>query len=70
MACMAGVGIARLPEFLIKEDLSAGRLISLLNDSRLSTGSSIYAVRLPTNILPAKTRSYIDHLLKWFNTEN
>jgi len=70
MACMAGVGIARLPEFLVKEDLSAGRLISLLNDSRLSTGSSIYAVRLPTNILPAKTRSYIDHLLKWFNTEN
>ncbi|MFS3136046.1 LysR family transcriptional regulator [Gluconacetobacter sacchari] len=66
MACLAGIGIARLPEFLLAADLSCGRLISLLNDARLPTNSKIYIVRPAGNIVPAKTRAFIDFLVARF----
>ncbi|WP_342629517.1 LysR family transcriptional regulator [Nguyenibacter vanlangensis] len=66
MACLAGIGIARLPEFLLGADLSSGRLISLLDDVRLPTGSNIYAVRPAGTIVPAKSRAFIDFLVARF----
>ncbi|KTT63217.1 hypothetical protein NS383_20975 [Pseudomonas oryzihabitans] len=66
MACLAGLGIARLPEFLLGEDLASGRLVSLLDEVRPSTGSNIYAVRPAGHIVPAKSRAFIDFLLARF----
>ena len=65
-ACLAGVGIARLPEFLIGPDLAAGRLVSLLDDHRLPSESAIYAVRAASDFVPAKTRAFIDFLVDRF----
>ena len=65
-ACLAGVGIARLPEFLVGPDLVAGRLVRLLDDHRLPSESAIYAVRAPSDFVPAKTRAFIDFLVARF----
>lgn len=65
-ACLAGVGIARLPESMIGSDLAEGRLISLLNDSRLPSESAIYAVRPDADFVPTKTRAFIDFLVDRF----
>ncbi|MEO5325773.1 LysR family transcriptional regulator [Mesorhizobium sp. CC13] len=66
-ACLAGVGIARLPEFMVGSDLAEGRLISLLNDARLPSESAIYAVRPDADFVPMKTRSFIDFLVDRFS---
>lgn len=67
MACLAGVGIARLPSFLIANDLSNGTLISLLEHARLPADSNIYAIRVAGNIVPAKSRAFIDFLVARFS---
>lgn len=61
-ACVAGVGIARLPEFIVSQDLATGRLISLLDNHRLPSASAIYAVRAALDFVPAKTTAFIDFL--------
>lgn len=65
-ACLAGLGIARLPEFLVGDDLAAGRLVALLEDCRAPSESAIHAVRPPGDVVPSKTRAFIDFLVGRF----
>ncbi|MDH4567015.1 LysR family transcriptional regulator [Pseudomonas sp. BN414] len=60
--CLAGAGIARLPEFMVRDDLKSGRLVALLQDISRASDSAIYALRAPSNFVPARTRAFIDFL--------
>ena len=56
---LAGLGIAYLPEFLVKEDLRDGRLDELLPDIASKT-TGIYAVFLPRDYISAAARAFAD----------
>jgi DNA-binding transcriptional LysR family regulator len=64
-AAVAGLGIARLPTFIVAEALRQGRLRRVLKDWQLPS-LAIYAVYPQTSALPAKTRSLIDFLAERF----
>ncbi|MCP1373791.1 LysR family transcriptional regulator [Dyella lutea] len=57
---LAGVGIAVLPDYLVDEDIRAGRLVALLTHLHLPDGG-IHAV-YPGPRAPAKVRAFIEHL--------
>jgi DNA-binding transcriptional LysR family regulator len=56
-----GVGIAVLPDFLLAEDIAAGRLTRLLPTWKLPSGG-IYAVYPNARYTSAKVRAFIDFL--------
>lgn len=56
---LAGLGIAYLPEFLVKEDLRDGRLDELLPDIASKT-TGIYAVFPPRDYISAAARAFAD----------
>jgi len=60
--CLAGTGIARLPRYMVSEDVQAGRLIPLLQAFSGPTTSGIYAVRAAGDYVPARTRVFIAFL--------
>ena len=64
-AALAGHGIILQPEFLVGEDLRAGRLTALLTDYRhsLITRMAVYPHR---RFLSPKVRSFVEHLEKRF----
>lgn len=61
-ACQEGAGIARLPEYMVSDDLRSGRLVLLLQDFSRSSDSAIYALRAASDFVPAKTRVFIEFL--------
>ena len=61
-AALAGIGLARLPGFLVADDVRQGRLVPVLED-RAPTDEAIYAVFPTARHLLPKVRSFIDHLL-------
>lgn len=68
LACLAGAGIARLPVFMVSDDMAAGRLIPLLQDSSRSADSRIYALRVASDFVPARTRVFIEFLADRFGS--
>jgi len=58
---LEGSGIAALTDFLIDEDLQAGRLIHLLPDYEISD-AGIYAVYQDQRFQQTKIRTFIDYL--------
>lgn len=56
-----GHGVAVLPQWLVQDDLEAGRLVRLLPDHRF-TPQGIYAMYPDTRHLPLKVRAFIDFL--------
>ena len=60
--CLAGMGIARLPRYMVNEDVQAGRLIPLLQAFSSPSTSAIYALRAAGDYVPAKTRVFIAFL--------
>lgn len=58
---LAGMGVAVLPEWLVKDDLACGELQILFNDWQLPVQpvSAVFATRAA---LPRKTRMFIDYL--------
>ncbi|MEZ0602105.1 LysR family transcriptional regulator [Paraburkholderia sp. IW21] len=62
---LLGMGVAILPSYLIGRDLASGRLVPLLSDYRLPQVeiTIVYPSRLH---LPAKVRTFIDHLVEHF----
>ncbi|GAB3258571.1 LysR family transcriptional regulator [Chitinimonas naiadis] len=56
-----GVGVAVLPDYMIRTDLEKGELLELLPDWRLPR-AGIYAVYPRARYLPAKVRALIDFL--------
>lgn len=65
-ACLAGAGIARLPAFMVGDDITAGRLIPLLQATSRSSDSGIYALRVASDFVPARTRVFIEFLADRF----
>ena len=60
--CLEGAGIARLPEYMVNDDLKAGRLIPLLQEFSRSSSSAIYALRAASDFVPTRTRAFIEFL--------
>jgi len=58
---LRGHGVALLPQWLVKDDLEAGRLVRLLPDHRFAS-QGIYAMYPDTRHLPLKVRAFIDFL--------
>jgi DNA-binding transcriptional LysR family regulator len=60
-AVRAGMGMAFLPEWLIDEDLAAGRLVRLVPDYA-APGMTLFAVYTSRQYMAPKMRSFIDFL--------
>jgi len=67
-AAVAGMGIARLPTFIVADHLRSGRLRRILTAWTLPS-IAVYAVYPKTRTLPAKTRRLIDFLVERFGPE-
>lgn len=65
---LLGMGVAILPSYLIGRDLASGRLVELLGDYRLPEIeiTIVYPSRLH---LPAKVRTFVDHLVEHFESD-
>lgn len=61
-AAVGGVGLARLADFIVADDVRAGRLTPVLTAHEV-TDEAIYAVYPPTRHVSPKVRTFIDHLL-------
>lgn len=60
-ACLAGHGIAWLPEFLVSNDLQDGGLVPLLKDYTTSrAGGDIFLLRPEATFLPRRVRTLIE----------
>ena len=59
-ACLAGVGVAILPDFSCSEALADGRLARLLPDFDTVPDRGIYVVYPDKRFVPLKVRSFID----------
>ncbi|MGC4025023.1 MAG: LysR family transcriptional regulator [Mesorhizobium sp.] len=64
-ATLAGLGFAIIPDFIVTEDIAAGRLFCML-DEYLPEGGGVYAVYPHRRYLPAKIRVFVDFVAKWF----
>lgn len=64
-AALAGHGVILQPEFLVGEDVRAGRLVALLQDYG-HTPISMYAVYPHRRFLSPKVRSFVEHLEERF----
>lgn len=60
-SAVAGMGFAMLPNWVIQDDLEAGRLETVLPDVVWPT-LPVHAIYADRNYLPAKTRSFLDFL--------
>lgn len=60
------MGIAYLPEWIIQDDIAAGRLEILL-PNQASSGHTLYAAYMDREFLGAKVRSFIDFLAEIFH---
>jgi DNA-binding transcriptional LysR family regulator len=60
-AALDGMGLALLPSWLIDDDLTAGRLESVLPDCHVAAGT-LYAVYTSRRYLSSKVRTFIDFI--------
>ena len=60
-ATLNGIGIAALPDFLIREDLASGRLVPLIDGFGINT-LAVWMVWPDNFVEPFKLRLLIDHL--------
>jgi DNA-binding transcriptional LysR family regulator len=67
-AGLAGLGVLRLPSYIVGEDLNAGRLLPLLKDY-VEHDLGIYAVFLQSRQLAAKVRAFVEFLSRRFGPE-
>jgi DNA-binding transcriptional LysR family regulator len=58
-ALLQGLGLARIPSFVVGEDLAEGRLVRVLPEWELPD-LGIFAVTTARDYLPRKTRAFID----------
>lgn len=60
---LAGVGLARLAHFQVKDDLDAGHLVSVLEEHNPGDTEAIHALFLNQGgHLPARVRAFVDYL--------
>ena len=66
VAALAGLGIALVPAFLMREDVQNGTLVTIL-DGFEPKPINLYAIYPPTRFLAAKVRVFIDFLAQRFS---
>jgi DNA-binding transcriptional LysR family regulator len=64
-AALIGAGIARLPSYMVHDELTDGRLIWLLRDYQ-TTVSSLFLVHPFEGALPRRIQVMADYLTEWF----
>lgn len=64
-ATLAGIGVARLPTYLIGTDITAGRLIHILPEFK-DEASELHAIYPERRNLSSKVRVFIDYLVDCF----
>ena len=62
-ACIDGLGIAVLPEFICREHFESGKLVLLLPDYQMP-GVSVSLVYAERQLMPKRKKEFIDYLLK------
>ncbi len=68
---LAGLGLARLATFQVREDIAAGRLIPLLEDCNPGDIEEIHAVFVGQGgYLPLRVRAFLDFLVNRVNIDN
>jgi DNA-binding transcriptional LysR family regulator len=60
--CLAGLGVARLGLFHVREDIMEGRVVLLLEDYNPGDMELIHAVFVGHDYLAARVRSFVDFL--------
>jgi DNA-binding transcriptional LysR family regulator len=60
-ALRAGLGVARLPDFLVSEELATGRLESVLDDWAIGA-AGLHLLTPPGTLRPARVEALIDFL--------
>lgn len=65
---LLGHGIAILPSYLIERDIASGRLVSLLPEYQLPC-VDVHIAYPSRHYLPAKVRTFIDHLIEQFASQ-
>lgn len=68
-AALSGLGLSRLPEFAVRDDVAAGRLVSLFED-QVRSDLQVQAVFPKTQRLPAKTRLLLEFLAQRLSVED
>lgn len=63
-AAIAGVGIAMVSDWLAGPELKGGRLVPVLPAHPVATPEGIHVVQPSARLVPAKTRAFIDWLVK------
>ncbi|MEM1198494.1 MAG: LysR family transcriptional regulator [Pseudomonadota bacterium] len=61
-AALAGLGVARLAHFLVRDRLASGELVQVLADHMPNDNRSIFAVYPERQFLPSKVRYFLDAL--------
>ncbi len=64
-AALQGLGIARLANFLVAEEIRRKRLVPLLADYQITGARQIYIVTPDREYVPAKSRVFINALKKY-----
>jgi len=62
-AVLQGVGISRIPSFVVGDDIRAGRLVEVLADYQMPV-KALYALFPKRQHLPAKVRVFIDFVVE------
>lgn len=66
-AALEGLGLALLPQPLVREDLAAGRLDQVMQDWT-PVGQALYSAVAPGRGFPIKVRLLLDFVGEWFAT--
>ena len=63
--CLSHLGIARMPYYVVKDDLASGALVQLFPEYQIST-HPLYLVYLRSEYTTQKHKIMREALLKWF----
>lgn len=61
-AAVAGTGIAMVSDWLAGPELCDGRLVAVLPDWTIDSDDAVHIVHASANLVPAKTRAFVDWL--------
>ena len=65
LAAEHGLGVVRLPDYLVVEQIAAGRLVEILSEYE-SPPRAVYVIYPHRRLMPAKVRSFVDFLANRF----
>ena len=64
-AILAGLGVGLVPDYVVAQDLAAGRVVQALDDWRLSIfGTRLYLLRMPDRYQTLAARTLIDFVIE------